>query len=89
MTLRTIPKDWKWQRLDGLVSRFDAGVSVNGGDRAASTSEFGVLKVSAVTEGTFLPEENKVIEGAELARASLNPKPNRLVGHAENKVTLV
>ncbi len=89
MTLRTIPKDWKWQRLDGLVSRFDAGVSVNGGDRAASTSEFGVLKVSAVTEGTFLPEENKVIEGAELARASLNPKPNRLVMSRANTPNLV
>ena len=89
MTLRNIPKDWKWKRLDGLVSRFDAGVSVNGGDRAANAHEFGVLKVSAVTEGTFLPEENKVIDGAELVRARLNPKSNRVVMSRANTPSLV
>ena len=72
-----------------LISRFDAGVSVNGGDRAAGVNEFGVLKISAVTEGIFRPEQNKVIEGLELERASLNPKPNRLVMSRANTPNLV
>lgn len=89
MTLRNIPQDWKLQSLAQLISTFEAGVSVNGGDRAAATNEFGVLKISAVTEGTFLPEENKLIEGTELARARLNPKKNRIVMSRANTPSLV
>lgn len=86
---RVLPENWAWMRIADLVAGFDAGVSVNGGDRAASTNEFGVLKVSAVTEGYFRPNENKVIEGAELQRARINPKPDRLVMSRANTPSLV
>lgn len=89
MTLPQLPENWVWKPLGDLISRFDAGVSVNGGDRPAHTNEFGVLKVSAVTEGVFRPEENKVIEGAELVRANLNPKSNRIVMSRANTPSLV
>src|SRR5690606_649385 len=47
----------------------DAGVSVNSGDRPANKSEFGILKTSAVTNGVFEPEENKVVFAeSELSR---------------------
>jgi type I restriction enzyme, S subunit len=52
-----LPKGWRVQKLGMLVSSVDAGVSVNGGDRAAEPNEFGVLKISAVTEGIFRPEK--------------------------------
>lgn len=89
MTLKKSPKNWEWRNLADLISRFDAGVSVNGGNQAAGTNSFGVLKISAVTEGFFRPDENKLIEGTELARARLNPKKNRLIMSRANTPDLV
>lgn len=51
--------------FEGVV----AGVSVNGEDRPALPSEFGVLKVSCVKDGVFFPSENKAILPHELVRA--------------------
>ena len=72
-----------------LIAKFDAGVSVNGGDRPAMENECGVLKISAVTEGRFLPNENKVIDGIERDRANLNPKRGRLIMSRANTPELV
>lgn len=72
-----------------LIARFDAGVSVNGGDRPAVEDEFGVLKISAVTEGVFRPEENKVVDGIERDRANLNPKRGHLIMSRANTPELV
>ena len=84
-----LPANWKRQRLAELIVKFDAGVSVNGGDRAAIDGEYGVLKISAVTEGQFRPNENKVIEGLERDRACVNPKRNRLIISRANTPELV
>jgi hypothetical protein len=53
-----LPEQWKWQRVAELIARFDAGDSVNGGDRPANDTECGVLKVSAVTGQWRLPPEH-------------------------------
>lgn len=89
MSSRTLPPGWALKRLADLVARLDAGVSVNGGDRVANENEFGVLKVSAVTEGTFRPQENKVIEGRELTRAALHPEADRILMSRANTPSLV
>jgi type I restriction enzyme S subunit len=52
---------WEELPLSELVGSLDAGVSVNSGDRPANESEIGVLKTSAVTNGIFEPQENKVV----------------------------
>ena len=52
---------WEELPLSELVGSLDAGVSVNSGDRPANKSEIGVLKTSAVTNGIFEPQENKVV----------------------------
>jgi type I restriction enzyme, S subunit len=52
---------WQGVPLSELVSALDAGVSVNSGDRPATGNEIGVLKTSAVTNGIFEPQENKVV----------------------------
>jgi restriction endonuclease S subunit len=52
---------WKGVPLSELVGALDAGVSVNSGDRPATGNEIGVLKTSAVTNGIFEPQENKVV----------------------------
>ena len=52
---------WKGVPLSVLVSALDAGVSVNSGDRPATGNEIGILKTSAVSNGVFEPQENKVV----------------------------
>lgn len=89
MKLPRLPLNWKRQRLSELVAKFEAGVSVNGGDRPAIGDECGILKISAVTEGQFRPNENKVIEGIELRRACLNPKRDSLIMSRANTPELV
>ena len=61
--------EWKKVPLSKLVSSLDAGVSVNAGDRPATSEEVGILKTSAVTNGVFEPQENKVVlDVAEIGR---------------------
>ena len=52
---------WEEVPLSELINSLDAGVSVNSGDRPATESQIGVLKTSAVTNGIFEPQENKVV----------------------------
>lgn len=60
---------WEEKPLSDLISSLDAGVSVNSGDRPATVGQIGVLKTSAVTNGTFEPGENKVVfEKEEIER---------------------
>ncbi|MEN7461136.1 restriction endonuclease subunit S [Pantoea dispersa] len=62
--------EWDVTHLSELIASLDAGVSINSGDRPAMSDEFGVLKTSAVTNGVFEPQENKVVsDAAELGRA--------------------
>lgn len=53
--------EWEETSASAFIRSLDAGVSVNSGDRPATKSEFGVLKTSAVTNGVFEAEENKVV----------------------------
>ena len=56
-----IPDGWKEGKLSDLIARLDAGVSVNSGDRPSRQNEVGILKTSCVSNGTFNPDENKVV----------------------------
>ena len=53
--------EWEESPLSKFILSLDAGISVNSGDRPAGKTEFGVLKTSAVTNGVFEPDENKVV----------------------------
>lgn len=84
-----LPKGWKSLKVGDIVDRFDAGVSVNGGDRPAVAGEDCVLKVSAVTDGQFHPEENKFIGGIERDRVTLTPRSDRMIMSRANTPELV
>lgn len=84
-----LAKDWQTRKLRELVASAEAGVSVNGEDRPAGPQEFGVLKISSVTEGVFKPEENKVIRTEELQRAAVNPQADRILVSRSNTEALV
>lgn len=84
-----LPKGWSRLKLGELISGVHAGVSVNGEDRPATTNEVGVLKVSCVSTGTFVPIQNKAIQADEIALARTSPKADRVIVSRSNTEALV
>lgn len=64
-----LPKGWEWCRLNDLALSSEAGWSPQCEANPRENKNWGVLKVSAVTWGTFKPDENKALPNA------LEPKP--------------
>jgi type I restriction enzyme, S subunit len=85
----SIPKDWKTGKIKDLVKSLDAGVSVNSEDRLVKNGETGVLKVSAVSYGKFLPGEHKVALVEECDRLTIYPRKNRILISRANTPSLV
>jgi type I restriction enzyme S subunit len=68
----------------------DAGVSVNAGDRPATSAEVGVLKTSCVTNGAFDLSENKVVlEPDEQKRVTECVRGGTVIISRMNTVALV
>ncbi|MGH8067387.1 MAG: restriction endonuclease subunit S [Candidatus Entotheonellia bacterium] len=55
-----IPAEWEMRKLGELLIRIEAGKSPKCEDHPAGPDEWGVLKVSAISSGQYLPQENKV-----------------------------
>lgn len=85
-----VPKGWTDGRVEDLLNGLESGVSVNGEDRQLLNGEKGVLKVSAVTYGTFDPTAVKVIQRQdELNRAKINPRKSQIIISRSNTESLV
>ncbi|MEZ0169505.1 restriction endonuclease subunit S [Microvirga sp. TS319] len=83
-------RQWEEKPLSEFVSSLDAGVSVNSGDRPATSGEIGVLKTSAVTNGVFKPQENKVVfEQADIDRVKEPVQGNTIIISRMNTPALV
>ena len=54
-----IPENWCWCRLGNLIQSIDAGKSFKCNERPPEQNEYGIIKVSAVTWGSFKQEESK------------------------------
>lgn len=65
-----IPDDWEVVELGEVLTSIDAGWSPLCDNRPAREGEWGVLKVSCVSSGTFRPEENKRLTDG------LEPRPD-------------
>lgn len=63
-----IPEEWNAVRLNRAVHPIESGTSTKGGDGPPSVDQVGVLKVSAVTSGAFLPHESKTVAGEDMKR---------------------
>ena len=79
----------KTLRLGDLIGQLNSGVSVNGFDRLAMNGEVGVLKVSAVTSGTFDPLRNKAILPDEIERVRVSPRADRIIVSRSNTAELL
>jgi type I restriction enzyme, S subunit len=75
--------------LSELIEGFDAGVSVNSEDRASGPGEHGVLKVSAVAIGRFIPSENKAILARDITRMGPSVRAGDLLVTRANTHDLV
>ncbi|WGV60093.1 restriction endonuclease subunit S [Brevibacillus brevis] len=59
--LPELPRGWCWVTLGELIEKIEAGKSPSAQGHPAASNEYGVLKVSAVSWGEFLPNENKAL----------------------------
>ncbi|MGW3465212.1 restriction endonuclease subunit S, partial [Streptomyces olivaceoviridis] len=56
-----LPAGWAWAELGDLLHRIEAGKSFTCEPRPALPAEWGIIKVSAMTWGSFDPDENKAV----------------------------
>ena len=83
-------KAWAHGRVKDLIESLESGVSVNGDDDVPMADEPAVLKVSAVTYGTFNPQASKPIRSAaELKRAKCNPRAGEIIISRSNAPDMV
>lgn len=80
---------YRLQPLREFIEGFDTGVSVNSEDRPSTDGEHGVLKVSAVSIGRFLPSENKAVLPRELFRVGPSVRAGDILVSRANTHDLV
>ncbi|WP_139556002.1 restriction endonuclease subunit S [Methylotetracoccus oryzae] len=56
-----LARGWVKATLGDVINGFETGRNIKASPKRARDSEFGVLKISAVTWGRFRPEENKAL----------------------------
>lgn len=83
------PKNWKLEKVQEVISQIEAGWSANGESRPREENEYAVLKVSAVTQGVFLPEECKVINNNIEFKKVVTPEKGDVLFSRANTLELV
>ncbi len=77
---------WKSVVLDDVLDRIEAGKSFSGPAGPARSDEWGIIKVSAMTYGTFREDENKAIAaGSEFSTAHEIRPGDLLVSRANTR----
>ena len=85
-----IPVDWACVKLGDVVNPIQSGASVSGDNQPPVENEIGVLKVSAVTSGVFIPNQSKRVTGSETKRLRNSVNANSiLVNRANGSADLV
>lgn len=84
-----VPEGWEEGRVGDLLEKLESGVSVNGEDRPLQPGEFGVLRVSSVTYGTFKPSAAKAIVPKDISRAKCHPRAGQIIISRSNTDELV
>jgi len=69
-----VPHSWTWERLGNIALASDSGWSPKCEPFSRLGTSWGVLKVSAVSRGKFLPEENKALPSHVEARPEYEVK---------------
>lgn len=59
--MRALPPGWRHTSLGEVLDRIEAGKSFSGEPRQAGDDEWGIIKISAMTYGTFRDNDNKAV----------------------------
>jgi len=84
-----IPFSWAWIRLGNIAITSDSGWSPQCLPEARSGTDWGVLKVSAVSWGAFNPEENKALPQGMTGRPDCEVKAGDFLLSRANTEELV
>lgn len=84
-----LPAGWNWCRLDALSLSSEAGWSPQCEPTPREGDNWGVLKVSAVTWGSFNPEENKALPKGMSPRTQYEVKHGDFLISRANTAELV
>ena len=83
-------KGWKIEPCEKVVFDISSGTSYGGDERAfVGSDEVGVLKISAVTKGTFDPTEFKVVNPAQITKTLRFVKRGDFLFSRANTIELV
>ncbi len=85
----TNPKGWPTYQLCELLSGIESGWSPTCADRHAENSEWGVLKLGAVTSCVFKPEENKALLPGTSPRPKIEVRDGDVLFARKNTYELV
>jgi type I restriction enzyme S subunit len=77
--MRNLPAGWKRTSLGAVLDRIEAGKSFAGELRPAAIDEWGVIKVSAMTYGTFRENENKAVAAGTAFSEAAEIRPGDLL----------
>ncbi|XVQ88862.1 restriction endonuclease subunit S [Microbispora siamensis] len=84
-----LPPGWARARLGDLLLRIEAGKSFTCEPRPAEPDEWGVIKVSAMTWGTFRENENKAVPTHREIDPAIEIKPGDILVSRANTVDYV
>ena len=84
-----LPSGWQAVTLDLLIERIEAGRSFNAEPRPATAKEWGVIKVSAMSWGRFLEDENKAVLDSRRINATYEIRSGDLLISRANTADLV
>jgi type I restriction enzyme S subunit len=87
--LGEIPAGWEVGSVGSYVSALRSGVSVNAEDRECEIDEIGVLKVSSVQGGIFIPSNHKTVLTEEKERVAEPVLGGRIIISRANTPALV
>ena len=72
-----LPQGWEWVRLGEIVLSSDSGWSPQCNSESRTGKQWGIVKVSAVSWGTFNPNENKALPQSQ------QPRPECEIGNGD------
>ena len=87
--LPKLPASWQWVYLDGLLIRIQSGKNFRCDERPPTRSEYGIVKISAVTWGTYDESESKTITDNERVDLDHLIKPGDFLFSRANTIELV
>jgi type I restriction enzyme S subunit len=87
--LPELPEGWAWATMDALLVSIEAGRSFQCNPARPAAHEIGIVKVSAVTWGTYDEDEAKTVDDPAMVNPSYFIEPGDFLFSRANTIDLV